>query len=164
MGPGYSRPSYSGYAPPTEPPAGHLGDWLNQHRNLPVQEQERLLRADPSFRRLAPPDQQRLVQQLRQVDQLTPEQQQRRAARVEALEHASPQDRMHATLAARHWATLPMERQVMVKRAFQDLRSVPIDQRDIVLNSSRYQGAFTPEERGILADLLRVEPYEPARP
>jgi len=33
-----------------------------------------------------------------------------------------------------------------------------------VLNSSRYQGAFSPEERGILSDLLRAEPYEPARP
>jgi hypothetical protein len=47
--------------------------------------------------------------------------------------------------------------------AFRDLRSVPLDQRQTVLNSARYQGAFSPEERGILTDLLRVEPYEPAR-
>jgi hypothetical protein len=32
-----------------------------------------------------------------------------------------------------------------------------------MLNSGRYQGVFTLEERGILTDLLRVEPYEPAR-
>jgi hypothetical protein len=32
-----------------------------------------------------------------------------------------------------------------------------------VLNSSRYQGGFSPEERGILSDMLRVEPYEPGR-
>ena len=37
------------------------------------------------------------------------------------------------------------------------------DQRQTVLNSSCYQGAFTPDERGILSDFLRVEPYEPAR-
>jgi len=30
-----------------------------------------------------------------------------------------------------------------------------------VLNSARYQGVFTVEERGILTDLLRVEPYQP---
>ena len=42
-------------------PPGHLGDWLNQHRNLPVQEQERMLRGDPSFRRLPPAEQQRVV-------------------------------------------------------------------------------------------------------
>jgi len=40
---------------------------------------------------------------------------------------------------------------------------VPLDQRETVLNSARYQNAFSPQERGILSDLLRVEPYEPAR-
>ena len=43
------------------------------------------------------------------------------------------------------------------------LREIPIDQRQTVLNSARYEGAFTPEERGILTDMLRVEPYQPAR-
>jgi hypothetical protein len=33
-----------------------------------------------------------------------------------------------------------------------------------VLNSERYQDVFTPEERGILADMLLVEPYQPMRP
>jgi hypothetical protein len=49
----------------------------------------------------------------------------------------------------------------MMKGAFQDLRAVPPDQRPMVLNSSRYQGAFSPEERGILSDMLRAEPYQP---
>jgi len=50
-----------------------------------------------------------------------------------------------------------------MKDAFRDLRSVPLDQRQTVLNSSRYQGVFSPEERGILSDMLRVEPWQPAR-
>jgi hypothetical protein len=50
-----------------------------------------------------------------------------------------------------------------MKNAFRDLRSVPPEQRQTVLNSARYQGAFSPEERGILSDMLRVEPYQPAR-
>jgi hypothetical protein len=32
-----------------------------------------------------------------------------------------------------------------------------------VLNSSGYQNQFSPEERGILSDMLRVEPYDPPR-
>jgi hypothetical protein len=51
----------------------------------------------------------------------------------------------------------------MVKRAFRDLREVPPGQRQMVLNSSRYQGVFSPEERGILTNFLRVEPYQPPR-
>jgi hypothetical protein len=50
-----------------------------------------------------------------------------------------------------------------MKSTFRDLRAVPPDQRQTVLNSARYQNAFTPEERGILSDMLRVEPYQPTR-
>ena len=38
----------------------------------------------------------------------------------------------------------------MMRNAFRDLKAVPPDQRGIVLNSSRYQGQFSPEERGSL--------------
>ncbi len=122
-----------------------------------------MLRGDPSFRRLNPADQQRLMQQLHQVNQMPEEQRQRRLARAEMIERLSPQERMQINLSARRWAYLPPVRQALMKNAFQDMRSVPLDQRPIMLNSGRYQGVFTPEERGILTDMLRVEPYEPAR-
>jgi hypothetical protein len=163
MGPGLPRPAYRGYTPPAEFPQGHLGDGLNQHRSLPAQEQERMLRADPNFRRLAPADQQRVTSQLHQVNGLTEEQRQRRLARTAIIEHLSPQERMRINLSARRWADLPVDRQAQMKTAFRDLRGVPIDQRPTELNSARYQGLFTPEERGILTDMLRVEPYQPAR-
>ncbi len=159
--PGYPRSGVPGYGSPFYAPPGHLGDWLNQHRGLPVQEQERMLRGDPSFRRLNPADQQRLMQQLHQVNQMPEEQRQRRLARAEMIERLSPQERMQINLSARRWAYLPPVRQALMKNAFQDMRSVPLDQRPIMLNSGRYQGVFTPEERGILTDMLRVEPYEP---
>jgi hypothetical protein len=157
--PGGARP---GYNYPAFPP-GHLGAWLNQNRNLPFQGQEQLLRNDPSFRRLPPADQQRLVRQLRQVDQLPPQQRERRLEREEAIEHMSPQDRMNLYASNRQFAGLPADRKALVKRAFQDLRGVPIDQRQTVLNSERYQSVFTPQERNILGNLLRAEPYVPPR-
>ena len=122
-----------------------------------------MLRGDPSFRRLPPADQQRVMQQLHQVNQMPEEQRQRRLARAEMIEHLSPQERMQINLSARRWADLPPDRQALMKSAFQDLRAVPLDQRQMVLNSARYQGVFSPEERGILSDMLRVEPYQPAR-
>lgn len=66
-------------------------------------------------------------------------------------------------MSGRRMLTLPPDRQAMIKNAFRDLRMVPLDQRQMVLNSGHYQGTFSPEERGILSDLLRVEPYVPAR-
>ena len=147
---------YPGAAPP-----GHLGSWLNQHGNLPVQGQQQLLRNDPSFERLPQADQQRLMQQLQQVNQLPEQERQRRLARAETIERMNPQERMQLNQSTRQLGMLPADRQAVVKRAFRDLRGVPIDQRDTVLNSERYQGQFSPQERGILNNLLRAEPYQP---
>jgi len=173
------RPGYPGqpYGAPAAPlgaqvrpyynqntaPPGHLGDWLNQHRGQPVQEQERTLRNDPNFTRLPQGDQQRLLQQLHRVDQMPEDQRQRRLGRAEMLEHLSPRDRMQVNDSFRRMNMLPGDRRSALSNAFRDLRAVPLDQRPTVLNSSRYQNQFSPEERGMLSDMLRVEPYEPAR-
>jgi hypothetical protein len=79
------------------------------------------------------------------------------------IEHLPPQELARINNSARRWLALPVDRQALIKNAFRDLRAVPLDQRPTVLNSARYQGVFTPEERGILSDLLRVEPYQPAQ-
>jgi hypothetical protein len=84
-------------------------------------------------------------------------------ARAEIIERLSPQERMRINNSARRWAVLPPGRQTLMKNAFRDLRAVPLDQRQMVLNSARYQGVFSPDERGILSDMLRVEPYQPMR-
>ena len=151
--------SYPGGAPNTQ----HLGPWLNEHRSAP-QDQEKLLRNDPSFNRLSPNDQQKVLRQLHNVDQMPEAERQRREARTEAIERLSPQERMQASMAARRWSTLPQDRQALMRRAFNDLRSVPPDQRSTVLGSARYQNMFSPEERGMLSDVLKAEPYTVPRP
>jgi len=122
-----------------------------------------MLRSDPTFTRLPSADQQRVVQQLRQVNQLPNEQRDRRLARAEAIERMSPQERIQVNNSARLWAAQPQDRQTLMRSAFRDLRNVPEDQRTTVLNSERYKSAFSAEERGILADMLRAEPYQPQR-
>ena len=160
-GAAYAHPSYSGMGRPAYSPPGHLGDWLYQHRNVPVQGQMQMLRNDPAFNRLAPSEQQRVLQQLRQVDQMPQQERNRRLARAEILERMSPQERMRVSSSAQRLEAMPPARQALMKNAFRDLSAVPLDQRQIVLNSSRYQRVFSPQERGILSDLLRAEPYGP---
>ncbi len=162
QGQGY-RPSYSGAGVQGYQPPGHLGSWLNEHRNAPPQLQQRMLQNDPSFRNLPQADQQRLVRQLNRVDRMPEGQRERRLARAENLERLSPQQRNQVNESARQWTTLPADRQVMMRGAFRDLREVPPDQRQTVLNSARYQNAFSPEERGILSNMLSVEPYQTPR-
>jgi hypothetical protein len=151
----YNGSGASSYARP-----GHLGSWLNQHRELPLQQQEQLLRRDPSFNRLPQNTQQRLMQQLHNVEQMPQAQRDRRLARTENLERLTPQQRAQVQEAGRQWTQLPADRQTAMRNAFRDLRSVPPDQRSTVLNSGQYQRAFSPQERGILSKMLSVEPYQ----
>jgi hypothetical protein len=122
-----------------------------------------VLRSEPGFNRLNPGDQQRAIQQLREVNQLPEAQRERRLARSENIERLSPGERMQVNQSARQLTGLAPDRQAMVGRAFKDLRGVPVNQRDTMINSARYGSTFTPEERGILSNLLRVEPYESPR-
>ena len=153
--PGYSGSGQSQYAPP-----GHLGAWLNDNRGKAPQQQEQMLRNDPSFNRLPQAQQQRLMQQLNRVDKMPEAQRQRTLARAENIERLSPQERTQLQESTRRWTTLPADRQSLMKGAFRDLRNVPPDQRQTVLNSARYQNTFSPDERNILSNMLRVEPYQ----
>lgn len=158
-GAGNVRPALPGNGRQYAFPPGHLGSWMNQHRNLSGQEQ--LLRNDPSFNRLPQADQQRLMHQLQQVNQLPPGERERRLERAEKIEHMTSQERGQLAQSTRQLRALPPDRQTRVSQAFRDLRGVPVDQRQTVLDSEHYQSQFSPEERGILTNLLRAEPYEP---
>src|SRR5712692_746440 len=64
-----SRP----YQPPTE--GHHSGQWLNQHRNQPLEQQRQALQNDRDFRRLPPERQQKFEQRLQRFNSLPPERQ-----------------------------------------------------------------------------------------
>ncbi len=71
------RNVYPGTAQQLYAPPGHLGAWLNTHRNVPVPQQQQMLRNDPSFRRLPQGEQQRVMNQLNRVNQLPDAQRER---------------------------------------------------------------------------------------
>ena len=157
------RQPYPGTAQQLYAPPGHLGAWLNTHRNVPLPQQQQMLRSDPNFRQLPQGEQQRVMNQLNRVNEMPNAQRERTLARAENLERLSPEGRARVAQSARQWTLLPPDRQTMMRNAFRDLKAVPPDQRSIVLNSSRYQNQFNPQERGILSNMLQVEPYAPPR-
>jgi hypothetical protein len=124
-------------------------------------DQERALQSEPGFDRLPPQTQRQLVNRLRQIDSMPADQRQRTLDRIEALERLSPQMRQQVSASAETLRTLPPGRQRMVKKAFRDLRDDPPEQRESLMASPQFQAQFNPQERGILSNLLSVEPYEP---
>ena len=79
------------------------------------------------------------------------------------MEHLTPPQRQQVRGALEQYRGLPEDRRRMVARAFRDLREMPQPQRQEILNSDRFRGQFSDQERNTLSDLLAVEPYLPVR-
>ncbi len=139
----------------------HLGTWLQRHGNMPPDQQEKALQREPGFSRLNPETQQQLLFRLQQINRMPPAQRQHMVDRIEAMERLNPQGRQQVRASVQEFRTLPQDRQRLMKKAFRDLREYPPEQRQAMIDSSRFQEEFSPRERGILSNLLEVEPYHP---
>ncbi|WP_263368688.1 DUF3106 domain-containing protein [Edaphobacter bradus] len=141
----------------------HLSQWMERHSNLPLAQQQKALENEPGFRDLPSATQQRMRDSLTQLNNMPPEQRRRMLARTEAMEHLTPQQRTQVRGALGQLGSLPVDRRRMVARAFRDLREMPVPQRQAILNSDRFRGQFSDQERGTISNLLAVEPYLPVQ-
>jgi hypothetical protein len=139
----------------------HLAQWMERHSNLSLPQQQRALENEPGFRSLPPQTQDRLRDRLVQLNHMTPEQRQRTTERTELMERLTPDQRQQFRSSVQQLGQLPEDRRRMVARAFRDLRELPQSQRAAALNSDRYRGQFSDQERSTLSNLLAVEPYIP---
>lgn len=135
---------------------GHVGDWLRRYKDLPPDEQERALRNDPAFQRLPPARQQMLRERLQHFSNLPPQQQLRMLNRMETWEHLTPEQKQQARQVFGQMRQLPPDRRRMVHTAIDDLRAMPPDQREQVINSERFKGMFSDQERELMRGATRL--------
>lgn len=143
-------------------PRGHAGDWLRRYKDLPPAEQERELQNDPAFRHLSPERRQLLRQRLQHFSSLPPQEQLRVLNRMETWEHLTPEQKQQARQIFGQMKQLPPERQRMVTAAVRDLRAMPPQQREQVINSPRFRGMFSDQERRMMMEVTRL-PLAPAQ-
>jgi Protein of unknown function (DUF3106) len=158
-----SRPSPPVSTPGPKRDREHLAQWMDRHSNLPLAEQQRALEKEPGFRDLPPPTQQRMRDRLTQLNNMSPEQRRRILDRTEAMERLTLPQRQQVRGAMQQLGGLPEDRRRLVARAFRDLREMPQPQRQAILDSDRFRGQFSDQERSTLSNLLAVEPYLPVR-
>ncbi len=152
--------------PNQRPPAqkqDHLPQWMERHSNLTPEQQQKELENLPGFHDLPPQSQQRLRNQLTQLNSMPPEQRRRMLERNEAIEHLNPAQKQQFRSAVGEFNSLPIDRRRLVARAFRDLREMPPQQRDALLNSDRTRAQFSEQERATLSGLLAAEPYVPVQ-
>jgi hypothetical protein len=141
--------------------AGHRGDWLRRYKDLPPAEQERELQKDPAFLRLPPAKQKILRQRLQNFSSLSPQQQLRILNRQETWEHLTPEQKQQALQFHARMQQLPPDRRRLVHTAIDDLRAMPPAQREKVINSERFKGTFSDQEREMMRGATRL-PLAPA--
>jgi hypothetical protein len=142
-------------------PGGHAGDWLRRYKDMPPAEQERALQNDPGFRRLPPAQQQQLRQRLQHFSGLPPQQQLRMLNRMETWEHLTPEQKQQARQIFGQIKQLPPDRQRAVGTAIHDLRPMTPEQRERIINSDRFKGMFSGQEREMMRGATRL-PLAPA--
>jgi hypothetical protein len=146
-----------------KPKQEHLGQWMDRHSNLPLADQQKALENEPGFRELPPQTQQAMRNRLTLLNNMTPEQRRRVLEHTEAMEHLTPPQRQQVRGALEQYQGLPEDRRRMVARAFRGLREMPEPQRQAFMNSDRFRGEFSDQERNTLSNLLAVEPYLPVK-
>jgi hypothetical protein len=152
-------PNHSNGHPPTQ----HLPEFIQKNQGLSPQEQQRRLRQEPGFSQLSQEQQRKVQETLNRVNQMPPDQRQRNLERNENMERLPPQRQQQIRASATRMTQMPPDRQQMVKDAIRNLRNVPPGLRQSQLNSPQYSH-LSPEERGVVGDLLAIEPYHPPPP
>ena len=158
--------------PPKNPPKtnsankgaqpNQMGQWLQNHKDLPPDQQEKLLESDPNFKKLTPERQQELRERLRKFNNLPAQQRERALNRMQYMASLSPAQRQQIREAGKELQGLPQDRQVMVHKALRHLRQMDPQERQQVMDSDRFKSTFSDQERGIISKLAAINPQEGA--
>ena len=133
-----------------------MGVWLRAHQNLPLDQQEKLLENDPSFKRLPAQRQAELKDRLRKFNSLTPAQRELALNRMQWMAHLPQQQRQDIRDANQKLQTLPQDRRVMVHKALRHLRQMNPQERQQEMESDRFKSTFSEQEQGILSKLVAI--------
>jgi hypothetical protein len=141
----------------------HLAQWMENHRNMSLPEQQRSLESEPGFHDLPAQVQQRYRDQLVRLYNMNPQQRSQMLDRNEQLERMSPPQRQQWRGAVEQWNAMPLPQRRLVGRAILDLREMPPEQRQQVLDSPAMRSQFSDGERSMIGTILTAEPYNPNR-
>jgi hypothetical protein len=136
---------------------GHrMGDWLQEHKDLPLDQQLKLLENDPKFKKLPPDRQNALRERLKKFNSLPPAKREEAIKRMEFLSKLSPTQRQQLRDVNQQLQGLPPDRRVAVHKAVRHLRQMPPDQRKQVLASDRFKSTFSDQEQKLIGQLAEL--------
>lgn len=139
-------------------PAQRLGEWLESHKNLSLEQQEKALENDPNFKKMAPARQNALRDRLRKFNTLSPEQRDLAIQRMNFWASLSKEQHEQVRDANQKLQALPPDRRVALHKALRHLRRMDPQHREQVMESDRFKSLFSDQEQGILKELAAINP------
>lgn len=135
-----------------------MGDWLQAHKDLPLDQQIKLLESEPGFKKLPADRQTALRERLQKFNSLPPEKRDQALQRMEFLAKLSQQQREQLRNASQELRSLPPERQVAIHTALRHLRQMPPTERQQVIQSDRFRSTFSDQEQKLISQLAEMSP------
>ena len=138
----------------------HPPQFFRQLRDLPPDEQERVLANDARFHNLRPERQQQIRDNLRRWNQLTPEQHAAMRQDEDFFQSLPPENRtrVRQELSGPAWQQLTPGRRRAVIGVFRQLRDLPAVDRQKFIENSAAAKSLSPNERDVLARLSGALP------
>lgn len=136
--------------------APRLGDWLQAHKDLPPDQQEKLLENDPGFKRLTPQRQAELRERLHKFNSLPPKKRDAAIRRMQYWDRLSPDQRAEVRKANQQIQTLPEPRRLEVHRELRKLVQMSSEQRQQTFDSVDFKSSFSDQEQSILKNLAAI--------
>jgi Protein of unknown function (DUF3106) len=138
---------------------GHkMGDWLQSHKDLPLDQQLKLLENEPGFKKLPADRQAALRERLKKFNSLPPEKRDQALQRMEFLAKLTPLQRQQLRNANEQLKGLSPERQVAVHTALRHLRQMPPAERQQVIQSDHFRSTFSDQEQKLISQLAEMSP------
>jgi hypothetical protein len=133
-----------------------MGEWLQAHKDLPPDQQLKLLESDPAFKKLPPQRQNELRERLKKFSSLTPEKRAEALRRMEFLAKLTAPQREQLRNASQQLKGLPPDRQVAVHTAVRHLRQMPSAERQQIIQSDRFRTTFSDQEQKLISQLAEI--------
>jgi hypothetical protein len=161
--PNAAQPNQQGHlVGPGRAKGEHLAEWMSQHSNLTLEQQQQALGREPGFQELPAATQQRMRERLSQLNAMSPNQRQRVLDRNEAMELLTPDQRGQVRGAMQQLGSLPPDQRKSVAQSFRELRQLPPNQRMTAMLSPRYSW-MNSAQKSALVHLIQVEPMLPTQ-
>jgi len=131
--------------------------WLERMREMPPEEQQRILSNNRRFREMSPEQQEEIRRRLQHWNSLTPQQRRAIVDRERIWREMTPEQRRRVRQEIfPRWEQLPPDRRQTILRRLHALQSLSESERAARLSDERFLAGLNGEDRELLRELARL--------